>query len=307
MSLKIVSFLPSATEMVYALGLEDQLVGVSHECDYPLGAKTKPVVVRNALDLEKMSLPEIDRAVSERIGSGGSLYQVDEELIRKLNPDLVLTQDLCQVCAPSGNEVSQTLKSLPKPPSILWMTPRSLVEIQQNMRDLGVATRREAEAEKWISSMNKRFEKTKNKTRSVSRRPRVFCMEWIDPIYCSGHWVPEMVEMAGGEDRLGRKGTDSVRVTQDEVLAWNPEILIVLPCGFHLDRASEQARTLLSDPAWKKVTAVQRGTVYAVDASSYFARPGPRVVEGTELLAHLIHPGLFPWNGPSNAFQKVAV
>jgi iron complex transport system substrate-binding protein len=303
--MKIVSFLPSATEMVYRLGLEDQLVGVTHECDYPEAAKKKPIVVRNVLDLEKMNLGEVDRAVSERLHSGASLYRVDEGLLQKLAPDLILTQDLCQVCAPSGNEVSQMLKSLTKKPAILWLTPRSLAEIQDNLRELGRATGRLAEAEEAIAEERARLETMAAVTKTLAHRPRVFCMEWTDPIYCAGHWVPEMVEIAGGEDRLGRKGTDSVRIRWEQILEWDPEVLVVNPCGFHLDQAVDQASHLSALPGYESLSAVRQGNVFAVDASSYFARPGPRVVDGTELLAHLIHPELFKWNGPANAYRKL--
>jgi iron complex transport system substrate-binding protein len=302
---RIVSFLPSATEMVCALGLADQLVGITHECDYPEDVKRKPVVVRSAIPTEKMSPKEIDAAVSDRIRSGASLYLVEEELLQKLAPDLILTQNLCQVCAPSGNEVSQVLKSLSRKPEILWMTPKSLAEIEDNLRELGQATGRIKEAEALIASGRARLKKLAVTTRDLTQRPRVFCMEWIDPVYCSGHWMPEMIELAGGVDLLSRKGEDSVRISWDEVVKWAPEVLIVAPCGFHLDKVLEQAPQLFRYAAWSGLPAVRQGRVYAVDASSYFARPGPRVVDGTELLAHLIHPELFPWKGAKNAFQPV--
>jgi len=245
---RIVSFLPAATEMVYALGLGDQLLGVSHECDFPAATKTKPVIVRPALALEKMTLREIDVAVAERIRSGGSLYQVDETLLCELKPDLILTQNLCQVCATSGNDLTDALKLLQPKPEILWMTPHSLTEIFENIRELSQATGRSNAAETFIAEWRERLEKIAAQTKNISRRPRVFCMEWADPVYCAGHWVPEMVQLAGGIDEL----------------------------------------------------------VYAVDANSYFARPGPRVVDGVELLAHLIHPELFNWNGPDNAFRAIS-
>jgi iron complex transport system substrate-binding protein len=304
--LKIVSFLPSATEMVCLLGLTDQLVGITHECDYPAAIRQKPVVVRNALDLEKLSRADIDKAVNERLSAGQSLYRVDEELLRRLSPDLLLTQNLCEVCAPSGNEVSQVLNSLPKKPDILWMTPKSLAQIFDNIRDLGAATGRSTEAQTFIAAAQARLNQIAARARSASTRPRVFCMEWIDPVYCSGHWVPEMVELAGGEDRLGRKGTDSVRIDWAEVVNWDPEVLVVSPCGFHLDKSARQAKQLASYPGWSELSAVRQGAVYAVDASSYFARPGPRIVDGVELLAHLIHPELFDWKGPSTAYQKIS-
>jgi iron complex transport system substrate-binding protein len=302
---RIVSFLPSATEMACALGLADRLVGVTHECDYPEEVKNKPVVVRSALPLEGMSLSEIDIAVSERIRSGESLYLVDEKLIKKLAPELILTQNLCQVCAPSGNEIAQVLKALKPEPEILWMTPKSLAEIEDNLRALGQATGRLSKAEDLIASGRARLDKIASLTHNLSYRPRVFCMEWIDPVYCSGHWVPEMVELAGGVDALSRKGTDSVRIAWDNVLKWAPEVMIVSPCGFNLNKVLEHTPQLFHLPGWQNLPAVCQCRVYAVDANSYFARPGPRVIDGTELLAHLIHPELFSWKGAQNAFERV--
>lgn len=303
--LRIVSFLPSATEMACALGLADQLVGITHECDYPDEVAGKPVVVRNVLPLERMTQLEIDQAVAQRIQAGLSLYQVDEKLLQELAPDLILTQDLCQVCAPSGNEVSEALKLLPKKPQVLWLTPKSLSEIFDNLRALGQATARALEAEELIASSGKRLENIAAITRATPSRPRVFCMEWLDPIYASGHWMPEMVEIAGGVDALGRKGADSVRITWKQVQDWEPEVLIITPCGFNLDQVISQAAQLLKLPDWSKLPAVRNGRVYAVDANAYFARPGPRVVEGTELLAHLIHPDLFEWPGSRGSFSRL--
>lgn len=302
---RIVSFLPSATEMVYALGLGDQLVGITHECDYPPEAAAKPIAVRNVLPIESMSQPEIDEAVTQRMRDGLSLYQVDEKLLQELAPDLILTQDLCQVCAPSGNEVTRVLALLPKKPQILWLTPKSLEEIFDNLRELGQATGRLKKAEHLIATGRGKLEAIAAVTRKRSVRPRVFCMEWLDPVYCSGHWVPEMVEIAGGVDELGCKGTDSVRIPWDEVLKWAPEVLVITPCGFNLDKIIEQAPQLLQYPGWSDLPAVRNGKVFAVDANSYFARPGPRVVEGTELLAHLFHPELFEWTGSPKAFQRI--
>lgn len=302
---RIVSFLPSATEMTCALGLTDSLVGITHECDYPPEVKGKAIVVRNVLPIESMTESEIDKAVAERLHSGESLYQIDEELLAELAPDLILTQDLCQVCAPSGNEVSQVLKGLPLKPQILWLTPKSLEEIDGNLRELGAATGRLQRAEQLIADGRARLEKLQTATSRLVARPRVFCMEWLEPVYASGHWVPEMVSIAGGEDRLGRMKGDSERIPWEEVLEWAPSVLIIMPCGFNLAQVVEQAPQLFDKPGWSDLPAVREGRVYAVDANSYFARPGPRVVEGTELLAHLIHPDLFGWDGPDTAFQRV--
>jgi iron complex transport system substrate-binding protein len=303
--LRIVSLLPSATEMVCALGLADQLVGITHECDYPPQVKGKPVVVRNTLALDGLSMSEIDAAVSECIGSGASLYRVDERLMRELEPDLILTQGLCEVCAPSGNDIAQVVKTLPKKPTILSLTPNSLAGIEENLRDLGKATGRTREAELVIATGKANLEQVAAIACTIGIRPRVFCMEWTEPVFCSGHWVPEMVELAGGVDSLSRKGTDSIRVAWQDVLDWAPEVLVISPCGFNLEGASRQAATLFSRPDWDSLPAVRNKCVYAVDANSYFARPGPRVMEGVLLLAHLIHPEICEWSGPDDAFRLI--
>ena len=303
--LRIVSLLPAATEMVFALGLGDSLVGVSHECDFPSEAGTKPAVVKPAMALEEMSLREIDVAVAERIGSGQSLYEVDENLLRELKPSLILTQNLCQVCGPSGNEITVALKLLQPRPEILWMAPHSLPEILGNIRELGAATGRVAEAETVIHSCQERLQRISQLASQAAHRPKVFCLEWADPYYCCGHWVPEMVACAGGQDALGQQGADSVRIHWREIAAWAPEILIVSPCGYKARQAAEQAEQLLRLPGWCDLPAVRDNRVFAVDANAYFARPGPRVVDGVELLAYLIHPELFAWSGPADAFQQI--
>jgi iron complex transport system substrate-binding protein len=309
---RIVSFLPSATEIACALGLSDSLLGITHECDYPPEVRTKPVVVRNVLPIEQMSQSEIDRAVAERMRAGLSLYQIDEPLLRELAPDLILTQDLCQVCAPSGNEVSQVLKSLPKTPQILWMTPRSLSEIFDNVRDLGAATSRASEAETLINACNARLETLSNRVSQATTRPRVFCMEWLDPVFASGHWVPELVKIAGGIDELGSEGGESVRVAWEDIAAWAPEVLVIMPCGFNLQQTLKQVSSVFGPNGSQSrnshffdLPAVRNDRVYAVDANSYFARPGPRVVDGAELLARIIHPELFDEKHESNEFVQL--
>ena len=303
---RIVSFLPAATEMVFALGAGDQLVGISHECDFPPGARGKPVVVRPALQLESMTLAEIDVAVAAQIRSGASLYTVDEDLLSALKPDLILTQNLCQVCATSGNDLASALKLLQPTPEILWMSPHSLAEIFENILQLGHALGLANKADACVEECRRRLAQVTARTAQTSTRPRVFCMEWADPVYCAGHWVPEMVELAGGRDELARRGTDSVRMPWADVVAWAPEVLVFAPCGFNLEKALEQLPYLENLPGWSELPAVRNQRAYVVDANSYFARPGPRVVEGTELLAHLIHPEIFDWTGPPDAFQAIS-
>jgi iron complex transport system substrate-binding protein len=303
---RIVSLLPAATEMAFALGLGSRIVAVTHECNFPPEARMKPVIVRPALDMAGMSPGEVDAAVSNRLAAGQSLYAVDEALLRQLKPDLILTQDLCEVCAPSGNDLAVALKQLQPAPRILSLSPRSLNDIHENLRALGHATGRTDEAERLVADGRDRLEFIVKRTVGLSRRPRVFFMEWADPVYCAGHWIPEMVEMAGGLDALAKKGTDSARIPWQAVLEWAPEVLVFSPCGFKLEEVLRQTAYLQSLPGWADLPAVRHGRAYAVDADAYFARPGPRVVDGTELLAHLIHPELFSWKGSADAYREIS-
>lgn len=275
---RIVSFLPAGTEIVYALGAGADLVGRSHECDYPDSVRALPIVSKPTIELDGLSQAEIDAAVSGRLAAGESLYVVDENLLHDLAPDVILTQDLCQVCAPSGNELTRALKSLPSNPAVIYLTPRTLAEIDDDIVAVGQAIGRASEARALVARNRERVERVRSATRTAARRPRVAFLEWTDPLFCAGHWVPEMIEIAGGDDRLGRPGADSVRMSWDDVHAWAPEIVIVAPCGYHLEQAERMARALPPIPGAR---------VYPVDANAFFARPGPRYVEGIELLAKI--------------------
>jgi len=275
---RIVSFLPAGTEIVHALGAGADLVGRSHECDYPDYVRALPVVSKPTIALDGLSQAEIDAAVSGRLGAGESLYVVDELLLRELAPDVILTQDLCQVCAPSGNELTRALKTLPSHPTVIYLTPRTLAEIDDNIIAVGETIGRATEARTLVASNHERVERVRASTRNATRRPRVAFLEWTDPLFCAGHWVPEMIEIAGGDDQLGRPGADSVRMSWDDVHRWSPEIVIVAPCGYHLAQAERMARDLPPIPGAR---------ICPVDANAYFARPGPRYVEGIELLAKI--------------------
>ena len=291
--------------MAFALGLGDRLHGVSHECDFPVAARSKPVVVKRTLPVEQMSLAEIDAAVAAHLGAGASLYEVDDRLLERIAPTHILTQALCQVCAPSGNEITRALAALPVKPSVVWFTPSCLEDIFANIRELGDVAGAGARAEQLVADSKARLARVAERTRDVARRPRVSFLEWIDPYFCAGHWVPEMIEIARGEDALGRKGADSVRITIEEIVQWAPEIVIVSPCGFGVDAAAEQAAQLLRQPGIADLPAVRDDRVFAVNADAYYARPGPRVVDGTELLAHLFHPDRVEWRGGADAYRQV--
>ncbi len=293
---RIVSFLPAGTEMVHALGAGSELVGRSHECDYPTSVTRLPVVSRPALDLDAASPEEIDLAVAQRMDTGDTLYTIDEVLLRDLHPDVILTQNLCRVCAPSGDELTRAVRKFSLQPEVLFLTPRTIGEIENNILEVGRAIGRLEEAEALVRSNQERLARVRAAIKNAPRR-RVVFLEWTDPLFCGGHWVPEMISLAGGEDPLGRAGEDSVRMDWDDVVNAKPEIIIVSPCGYRLDRSVELARQM------REVVGAE---VYAVDANAYFARPGPRVVEGVELLAHLFHPDLVTWPHAEQPWERIS-
>ncbi len=292
--MRICSFLPSATEMVYALGAGEMVMAVSHECDSPVEAARKPIVSRARFDHTQLDSAAIDALVSQAIKSGESLYTIDRDVLRQANPDLILTQELCDVCAVTGNDLSQALHDLRLNPEIIALTPTNLQGIFDNIRTIGDAIGLRERAERLVAELTGRVQRVATVAQQATHRPRVFCLEWLDPPYASGHWVPELVELAGGVDALGRKGTDSTRIRWEEVVAYAPEILVLIPCGFDLPRALQEVRRLEGRPGWWSLPAVQHDRVYVTHGSAYFSRPGPRVVEGLEILAHLTHPELFP-------------
>jgi iron complex transport system substrate-binding protein len=292
---RIVSFLPAGTEMVHALGAGGELVGRSHECDYPASVAALPVVSRPALDLGATSPGSIDRAVSQQIESGDTLYRIDELLLRELEPDVILTQNLCRVCAPSGDELTRAVRKFDLRPEVLFLTPQSLEDIDRNVREVARAIGRTGEGEALLDSNRERLARVRASVANSPVRSVVF-LEWTDPLFCAGHWVPEMISAAGGSDPLGRAGRDSVRIDWDDVLNARPEMIVVSPCGYRLERSIELARELPRVPG---------AALVAVDANAYFARPGPRVVEGIELLAHIFHPDAAPWLHVDRPWERI--
>jgi iron complex transport system substrate-binding protein len=287
--MRICSLLPSATEILFALGLGDQVAGVSHECDFPPDAKSKTVLIKSRITHTE-SAAAIDRQVREFLERGESLYSVDFELLRAIEPDIIVTQDLCHVCAATPDDLGAALAQLQLQPRVVTLNPHSLADVCADIRAVGEATGLAAEASVLVADFEKHIS---NVERSVAGldRPRVLCLEWLDPPYVAGHWVPEVVERAGGIDVLGRQGKPSIRVDWETVLAARPEVIVIMPCGYSLAAAEAEFRKLPLPPGWKDLPAVRDGRVYVVEASGYFSRPGPRLAAGLRVIAGAIHAG----------------
>jgi iron complex transport system substrate-binding protein len=290
--MRICSLLPGATEILFALGLRDQVVGVTHECDYPPEARQKPVVVCSAIDPRRLSSSEIDREVGAVLAGGKQLYTLDERALRASAPDLIVTQGLCDVCALDYNQVVQAIRALPRAPEILSLNPGKLTDVLDDILRIGAATNQQHAAEALVQRLRARIQAVGE--RDTRRRPKVVCLEWFDPIYIAGHWVPEVIELAGGEDVLGRAGAPSFKTAWQEVVAAQPDALLLMPCGFDLRRTAREATPLRALEGWSELPAVRTSNVYALNGSAYFSRPGPRLIDGLEILASILHPGYAP-------------
>ena len=290
--MRIVSLLPSATEMVYALGLEDSLVGVSHECDYPEGVKSKAKMIEPIFDTTKLSSERIDARVIESMRQGKSIYRIRFEELRRANPDLIITQELCDVCAIGAADVLEAVNRLGKPLKVLSLNPHTLEDVQDDIRKVAEATDRKEEAEQVIAQLNAKAERIKATT-EVAGKTRVFCVEWLKPVMNAGHWVPEILEYAGGVDELATKGQPSTYVDWNHVLDYDPEVVVLMPCGFTTPRTIREATQFLTLPNAKQLSAVRNGLVYATDGHNYFSRSGPRLFDAIGILAHMLHPELF--------------
>lgn len=303
--MRVVSLLPSATEIAYLLGLGDHLTGVSHECDFPAGALTKRKIIRPAIESATLSSHEIDMRVRAALESGEGIYQIDLEALEAADPDLILTQELCDVCATPYQDVLEAVTKLPRKPEVLSLNPQRIGDVLKDIERVGEATGRLLEAENAVKTLRERIEAVAEGAAKASTRPTVVCLEWLDPIMASGHWIPEMAELAGGREPLGHVAAPSRRVEWDDVLSCAPEILILMPCGFVVERVLEEIHLVTRLPGWSDLPAVQKGTVFAVDGHAYYSRSGPRLVDGLEILAHLVHPELFPGPVPEGMTKAV--
>ncbi len=302
--MRIVSLLPSATEILFALGLDDEVVGVTHTCDFPSEARRKPIVTRSRLD-QSADSREIDARVAELREGGASADELDEALLAELRPDLIFTEDLCDVCAVPHGVVRAAVPRLPTKPHVYSLSPTTIGDVLSDVKTVGDATGRQASAREVIKSLRTRIDAVTLKTAGVETPPSVLCLEWLEPPWTAGHWVPEMVGMAGGYDPLAGAGRPSRRTTWEQVERAAPDVLVLMPCGFDLPRTlAELERTPLPAAA-ASLPALREGRAFAVDGSAYFNRPGPRLVDGIEILASIIHPALFGEPRPPHAVARI--
>jgi iron complex transport system substrate-binding protein len=284
--MRICSLLPSATEILFALGCGDRVVGVTHECDFPEAAREKPQLIRPRVD-SFAAAGEIDRQVRQLVDAGQSLYGVDVELMERLAPDLIVTQDLCHVCAASPEDLAAALSRMAHPPRVLTLTPHTLEDVWRDVERVGDAVGEHERGAALAGELRRRVADVAARAgalQGAAVKPRIVCLEWLDPLYVAGHWVPEMVAAAGGVDALAQAGSVSVRVSTEEIAASNADVLIVMPCGYDEERSAREFTEMNLAALWPDLLAIRDRRVYAIDGNSYTSRPGPRLVDGVELL-----------------------
>lgn len=307
--MRIVSLLPSATEIVCAIGLADELVGVTHECDWPPEAIGKPVMTRSVHELAGASGPEIHRLVNRTVHGGSSLYRLDEVALASAQPDLILTQELCRVCAVGYAEVNEVARAIDADISVVSLEPTTIEGILNTITTVGAMTEAEDAALDLVERLRTRLgaveQRVAHRRDEGVRGPRVVGLEWLDPPFAVGHWVPEQIRRAGGWDLLGEVGSPSVETTWNAITAVDPEMLLLMPCGFHLTETVQEWAGTSRPDAWAEITAAERGQVFALDGSAYFSRPGPRVIDGVELLAEIFDPEAFVDIAPANSWTPI--
>jgi iron complex transport system substrate-binding protein len=307
--MRIVSLLPSATEIVCAIGLGDELVGVTHECDFPPDVIGKPVITHSVHDLSAASSRDIHRLVTASVHGGSSLYALDEEALADAKPDLILTQELCRVCAVSYREVNDVARAIDADITVVSLEPTSIEGILNTITTVGAMTEAEDAAIDLVETLRERLgavaEKVQARRDGGGRSPRVVGLEWLDPPFATGHWVPEQIRQAGGWELLGSDGDASTQTTWDAVSEVDPEMLLLMPCGFHLQETIDAWAATRRPPGYADLTAARRGQVFALDGSAYFSRPGPRVIDGIELLAEIFDPEAFVDVAPFGSWAPV--
>ena len=302
---RIISFLPSATELIYELGAQEKLFGVTHECNYPSEATSKPKVIESVFQPEKMSSKEIDEKICDLSEKGEDIYKLVTQNVSDAKPDLIISQEICEVCSAYTNQVKNAIDILDEKPEIYSMSPHDINGILKCVTDIAEKINEEKRGREIVNSLNSRIDKIKDV--KISKRPKVLAVEWINPFFTSGHWVPEMIEMSGGENMITKKGEHSRKMGIEEIENENPDVLILMPCGFDVQRTvSEYEKYLKNHPRWNQLRAVRERKVFAVDANSFFSKPSIRVINGMEILANILHPEMFEeLEVPNNSFLKI--
>ena len=302
---RIVTFLPSATELIYSLGADDKLFGVTHECNYPSGAKTKPRVISSVFDPASMSSKQIDDKICQLMTDGKEIYNLNKENLLNAKPDLIISQNICEVCSAHTEHVKKAMEILEKKPEVYTMDPHDVNEILVSIKDISKIVGKEKEGNNLVDSLSKRLEFVKSK--KFEERPSVVAIEWVDPFFTSGHWIPEMIEAAGGENLISTEKMPSRKMKLGEIKEANPDIIVMMPCGFDVKRTiSEYNSVLAKNTDWNELEAVKENNVYAVDANSYFSKPSLRTITGIEVLASIIHPDVFDdLQLPEDSFSKI--
>jgi len=308
----IVSFLPSATEILYEIGASSQILGVTHECNYPFDAKSKPRVINSSFDASIMSSKEIDNKIVELFSNGNDIYIVNDDLLKELKPDIIVAQGICEVCSPFTKEIKRAISLLGYTPKVIILDPRNISDILDNIQKLSTNIGKIKEGEKIVNSLKDRINKIQNITEIKIKKgedlPQILCLEWLDPFFTSGHWVPDMVEMAGGRNGLSKSKEQSRRTSLEEIKQFDPDKIILMPCGFNIDRTiKEYKNTALNKRhEWNNLRAIKNNELYAVDAGSYFSKPGPRTITGIEILAKIISPNeIKDIEIPENSYLKL--
>ena len=302
---RIVTFLPSATELIYSLGADDKLFGVTHECNYPSDAKTKPRVIGSVFDPASMSSKQIDDKICQLMTDGKQIYNLNKENLLNAKPDLIISQNICEVCSAHTEHVKIAMDMLEKKPEVYTMDPHDVDEILGCIMDISKMIGKETEGNELVDSLAKRLKFVKSKT--FEDKPKIVAIEWVDPFFTSGHWIPEMIESAGGENLISTEKMPSRKMELEEIKEANPDIIVMMPCGFDVKRTvSEYNSVLTNSPDWNGLKAVKEKNVYAVDANSYFSKPSLRTITGIEILAKIIHPDVFgDLQLPKNSFVKI--
>ena len=301
---RIVSFLPSATELLYELDAQDRLYGVTHECNFPEEASTKPRVIQSVFEPESMSSKEIDQKILELVSSGKDIYELQIKNLKKANPDLIISQEICEVCSAYTNQVNNAMKILDKRPEVFAMNPHDIDGILSNINEISRKIHVIKKGEKLVESLKERITFCK---KQVSHKPKVLAIEWIEPFYTAGHWVPEMIDIVGAKNLISKRSEHSRKMTFDEIKDSDPDIIIMMPCGFNVERTIlEYNKNLRDDPDWQKLRSVKEKNIFAVDANSYFSKPSIRIITGIEILSNIIHPEVYTENQvPSASFRKI--